>query len=78
MGEMRNAYRILIGEPKEKRPLGRILILRIVDKRYLYFVTSSILKECWFTLSPRRNAFTNTGIFNEKLMDFVEFQLPAV
>jgi len=23
MGEMRNAYKILVGKPEEKRPLGR-------------------------------------------------------
>jgi len=23
MGDMRNAYRILVGKPEEKRPLGR-------------------------------------------------------
>jgi hypothetical protein len=39
MGEKRNAYRILLGKPEEKRPLGRtrrrwVTILKWILERY--------------------------------------------
>jgi hypothetical protein len=54
MGETRNAYRILVGKPEGKRPLGRPR-RRWVDNIEIYFTEIGWDGMCWIELAQGRD-----------------------
>jgi hypothetical protein len=66
MGETRNAYRILVGKPEGKRPLGRPR-RRVVDNIKMDFTETGWDGVDWIELAQDRDqwrAFVNTVMMN--------------
>jgi hypothetical protein len=53
MGEKRNVYRLLVGKPKRKRPLGRLRIIWI-DNIKMYLLEKELSVVDWIVLAQDR------------------------